>query len=336
MKKGNKEENPSVAEALLNLQKKYGNDVLVQMDQDMDFKVETVSTGCFSLDEALGSGLPKGRVIEIFGKESSGKSTLTTFFAAQIQKNGGRVALIDAEHAFDGNYAKAIGVDVNKLMVSQCATLEEGMDVLRELVNTNAFDLIIVDSVAALTPKSEVDGDEMLKDNMAVQARLMSKALRILSSEIARSKTIVIFINQIRDNLMTFGFGPKTTSSGGRALKFYSSIRIEVSATEKIKGKGEEQIGNWLKVRMAKNKVAPPWREAEFELYYSRGISLEGDAIDYGEKMGVIKKTGNTYSFNDKNIGVGRDRAVRSLIDDPDLFNAIKEEIKCQKESQAK
>lgn len=332
-KESNKEDNPAVVEALANLQKKYGNEVLIQMDKDMDFKVETIPTGCYSLDEALGSGLPKGRVIEIFGKESSGKSTLTTFLTAQIQKRGGRAALIDAEHAFDGVYAQAIGVDINKLMVSQPATLEEGMDVLRELVGTNAFDIIVIDSVAALTPKSEVEGEEMLKDSMAVQARLMSKSLRILSSEIARSKTVVIFINQIRDNLMTFGYGPKTTSPGGRALKFFSSIRIEVSAMDKIKGKGEEQIGNWLKVRMAKNKVAPPWREAEFELFYSKGIDLHGDTLDYGEKIGLITKTGNTYTYGETKLGAGRDSAKDFLVKNNDVYQAIRKAIEVKLKS---
>lgn len=321
-----KEENNSIESALEKLQKKYGKDVVIQMDKDMDFKVETISTGCFSLDEALGSGLPRGRIIEVFGKESSGKSTLTTFLMAQIQKAGGRAALIDAEMAFDGNYAKAVGVDISKLMVAQPGSLEEGMDILRELVNTKSFDIIIVDSIAALVPKSEIEGEEMLKDSMAVQARLLGKALRILTGEIAKSKTVVIFINQIRDKIGSF-YGAKTVTPGGRALKFFSSIRIDVQAGDKILGKGDEQIGNWLKVKMAKNKVAPPWREAEFELYYAKGIDLHGDTLDYGTKVGVINKTGNTYTFGETKLGVSRDKAKNFLIENEEIYQKIKEEI---------
>ncbi len=320
------EKNEAVEDAMATLQKKYGKDVVIQMDADMDFKVERITTGCLSLDNALGGGLPIGRLIEVFGKESSGKSTLTTFLMAQVQKAGGRAALIDAEMAFDGAYAKAIGVDVSKLMVSQPGSLEEGMDVLRELVNTKAFDIIVVDSVAALVPKSEIEGDEMLKDTMAVQARLLGKALRILTNEISKSKTVVIFINQVRDKIGVF-YGAKTVTPGGRALKFFSSIRMDVSAGDKILGPKEEQIGNWLKVKMAKNKTAPPWREAEFELYYAQGVDLAGDALDYGEKEGTIKKKGNTYTYDTIELGVGRDKAKKKIMDDPELLKEIRVQI---------
>lgn len=302
----------AIDEATERLQKKYGNAVLIQMDEDTDFKVERIPTGIFSLDEALGGGLPRGRIIEVFGKESSGKSTLTTFLMAQIQKSGGKAALIDAEMAFDGSYAKAIGIDVSKLMVAQPGSLEEGMDVLRELVNTKAFDIIVIDSVAALVPKSEIEGDEMLKDTMAVQARLLGKALRILTGEISKSKTVVIFINQVRDKIGVF-YGAKTVTPGGRALKFFSSIRIDVTAGDKILGKNEEQIGNILKVKMAKNKTAPPWREAEFTLYYAKGVDLLADMFDHGVKIGVIKKTGNTYIFQNYDLGVGRDKSIMTI-----------------------
>ena len=322
------EENEVVEEALNKLQKKYGKDVLIQMDSDLDFHVERIQTGCYSLDEALGGGLPRGRIIEVFGKESSGKSTLTTFLIAQIQKAGGRCAIIDAEMAFDGGYAKAIGVDVSKLMVSQPGSLEEGMDVLRELVNTKAFDIVVIDSVAALVPKSEIEGEEMLKDSMAVQARLLGKALRILAGEISKSKTVVIFINQIRDKIGTF-YGAKTVTPGGRALKFFSSIRMDVSAGDKILGKNDEQIGNWLKIKMAKNKTAPPWREAEFELFYAKGIDLVGDTFDYGVKTGIIKKKGNTYWYDGIELGVGRDKAKDRLNigTGPELVEKIRGEI---------
>jgi len=330
MKKEKKEENTDkVEEAMARLQKKYGSEVLIKMDEELhSYRVEAIPTGCFSLDAALGcGGLPRGRLIEVFGKESSGKSTLATFLMAQIQKAGGKAALIDAEMAFDGQYAAALGVDVSKLMVAQPGSLEEGMGAPRALVNTHVFDIIVIDSVAALVPKSEIEGDEMLKDSMAVQARLLGKALRILAGEIAKSKTVVIFINQVRDKIGVF-YGAKTVTPGGRALKFFSSIRMDVSAGDKILGKNEEQIGNWLKIKMAKNKTAPPWREAEFELFYARGIDLAGDALDYGERIGVIKKSGNTYSFDGKELGVGREKAKKAITENASLFEKIKEQIK--------
>lgn len=321
-----KKENKSVEEALANLKKKYGADVL--MDMDTETNVESIPTGCFSLDEAFGcGGLPKGRIIELFGQESSGKSTLAMFFMSQIQKKGGRVALIDAEMAFDGGYASAIGVDVSKLTVSQPGSLEEAMDVLRELVSTGAFDLIVIDSVAALVPLSEVESPEMLKENMAVQARLLGKAMRILTNEISKSKTVVIFINQVREKVGVF-FGKKETTPGGKALKFFSSVRIDVQKGEKILGSNEEQIGNWMGVTMVKNKVGFPWRKAKFELYYSKGVDLYGDALDYGEERGIIKKTGNTYSYGGCKIGVGRDSAKKNLTENKEMFGKLVEEIK--------
>lgn len=314
-----------VEDALLRLQKKYGNDVLMQMDKDIDFKVDWVSTNCYSLDEIIGSGLPRGRVIEMFGAESSGKSTLSLFLMAQMQNKGGRVALIDAENAFDGQYASNIGVDVSKLMVSQPTTLEESMDIIKELVETGMIDIIVVDSVSALVPKSEVEGEDFMKDTMAIQARLMSRALRVLSGPISKSKTIVIFINQIRDKVGVF-FGAKTTTSGGRALKFFSSVRLEVSKGHKIE-KGEVQIGNEIIVTAVKNKVSFPWKKTTLDLYYAKGIDLIADALDFGEKIGVIKKTGNTYSYDKVTIGVGRDKAIKTLTDDLEMFKSIKELI---------
>jgi recombination protein RecA len=333
MKKTTKKEEVEVKEdkvedALLRLQKKYGADVLMQMDKEIDFKVDWVSTNCYSLDEIIGHGLPRGRVIEMFGAESSGKSTLSLFLMAQMQKKGGRVALIDAENAFDGQYASNIGVDVSKLMVSQPTTLEESMDIIKELVETGMIDIIVVDSVSALVPKSEVEGEDFMKDTMAIQARLMSRALRVLSGPISKSKTIVIFINQIRDKVGVF-FGAKTTTSGGRALKFFSSVRLEVSKGHKIE-KGEVQIGNEIIVTAVKNKVAFPWQKTTLDLYYAKGIDLIADALDYGEKVGVIKKTGNTYSLNGVSIGVGRDKAIKTITDDEEMFKSIKELIDAQ------
>ena len=328
MKKEKQEKKEDVVEdALLRLQKKYGNDVLMSMDKDIDFKVDWIPTGCFGLDEIIGQGLPRGRVIEVFGAESGGKSTLSLFLMAQMQKHGGRVALIDAENAFDGSYASNIGVDVSKLLVSQPTTLEESMDIIKELVETNSFDIIVIDSVSALVPKSEVEGEDFMKDTMAIQARLMSRALRVLSGPISKSKTIVIFINQIRDKVGVF-FGAKTTTSGGRALKFFSSVRLEVSKGHKIEGKNETQIGNEIIVTAVKNKVGFPWKKTTLDLYYAKGIDLVADALDFGEKSGVIKKVGNTYSYGIVTLGVGRDKAIKTISEDEKLFELLKGSIK--------
>lgn len=326
MKKEKKEEGDKIEEALERLQKKYGNDVLMEMDKDIDFKVDWVPTGCFALDELIGKGLPRGRVIEVFGAESGGKSTLSLFLMSQIQKQGGRVALIDAENAFDGSYATNIGLDVSKLLVSQPTTLEESMDIIKELVETGLIDIIVVDSVSALVPKSEVEGEDFMKDTMAIQARLMSRALRILSGPISKSKTIVIFINQIRDKVGVF-YGAKTTTSGGRALKFFSSVRLEVSKGSKIEGKNETQIGNQIIITAVKNKVGFPWKKTTLDLYYAKGIDLHADALDFGENLGIISKSGNTYSFKSQELGVGREKAIKTLVNDENLFNSIKEAI---------
>ena len=328
MKKTKKEEvkEDKVEDALARLQKKYGNDVLMQMDKDVDFKVDWVTTGCFALDELIGKGLPRGRVIEVFGAESGGKSTLSLFLMSQIQKQGGRVALIDAENAFDGQYASNIGVDISKLLVSQPTTLEESMDIIKELVETGLIDIIVVDSVSALVPKSEVEGEDFMKDTMAIQARLMSRALRILSGPISKSKSIVIFINQIRDKVGVF-YGAKTTTSGGRALKFFSSVRLEVSKGTKILGKNETQIGNEIIVTAVKNKVGFPWKKTTLDLYYAKGIDLYADALDFGVKLGVVKKTGNTYSYNGTDLGVGREKARNAIAENEELFEDIKKKI---------
>ena len=315
-----------VEEALSRLQKKYGNDVLMQMDKDIDFKVDWVSTGCFGLDEIIGQGLPRGRVIEIFGAESGGKSTLSLFLMAQMQKKGGRVALIDAENAFDGSYATNIGLDVKKLLVSQPKTLEESMDIVKELCETNLIDIIVVDSVSALVPKSEVEGEDFMKDTMAIQARLMSRALRILSGPISKSKSIVIFINQIRDKVGVF-YGAKTTTSGGRALKFFSSVRLEVSKGGKIE-KGDVQIGNEIIVTAVKNKVGFPWKKTKLDLYYAKGIDLYADTLEFGEKVGAITKVGNTYSYQGEALGTSREKSIKALMENEELVEEIRLVIK--------
>jgi recombination protein RecA len=330
MKKEKKEveevKTDKVEDALARLQKKYGADVLMQMDKNIDFKVDWLSTGCFSLDDLIGGGIPRGRIIEVFGAESGGKSTLSLFIMAQIQKQGGRVALIDAENAFDGSYAANIGLDVSKLMVSQPTSLEESMDIIKELVETSMIDIIVVDSVSALVPKSEVEGEDFMKDTMAIQARLMSRALRILSGPISKSKTVVIFINQIRDKVGVF-FGAKTTTSGGRALKFFSSVRLEVSKGSKIE-KGDVQIGNEIIVTAVKNKVGFPWKKTKLDLYYAKGIDLYADTLDFAEKLGIVTQKGVTYYFKEAGIGVGRDKAKKFLIDNEETFKLIQEEIK--------
>ena len=326
MTKKEEKKEDKVETALSNLKKKYGADVLMQMDKETDFKVGWAPSGCFALDEIIGGGIPRGRIIEVFGAESGGKSTLALFLMSQIQLQGGRVALIDAENAFDGTYAKNIGLDVGKLLVSQPTTLEESMDIIMELVETNEIDMIVVDSVSALVPKSEVEDENFMKDTMAIQARLMSRALRNLSGPISKSKTIVIFINQIRDKVGVF-YGAKTTTSGGRALKFFSSVRLEVSKGKKIE-KGEVQIGNQIIVTVAKNKVGFPWKKTTLDLYYAQGIDLHADALDYGEKIGVITKEGLTYSFGEVALGVGRDKAKKTIVEDDKLFNDIKKAIK--------
>jgi len=328
------EKGDKVEAALSRLQKKYGADVLMQTDKNIDFKVDWLSTGCFSLDDLIGGGIPRGRIIEVFGAESGGKSTLSLFIMSQIQKKGGRVALIDAENAFDGSYASNIGLDISKLMVSQPGSLEESMDIIKELVETSMIDIIVVDSVSALVPKSEVEGEDFMKDTMAIQARLMSRALRILSGPISKSKTVVIFINQIRDKVGVF-FGAKTTTSGGRALKFFSSVRLEVSKGSKIE-KGDVQIGNEVIITCVKNKVGFPWKKTKLDLYYAKGIDLVVDALDFAEKIGVVTQKGITYWFRDTNLGVGRDKAKKTLMEDEAIFELIQKEIKektCKKEN---
>ena len=258
---------------------------------------------------------------------NSGKSTLATFLMSQIQKSNGKVALVDAEFAFDAGYARAIGLDTDKLVLSQPSTLEEGMDVVDKLVKSNVVDLIVVDSVASMVPKVELEGEEMLKDSIALQARLMAKALRILTGSIAKSKTIVIFINQTRDKVGVF-FGSKSTTPGGKALKFYSSIRIDVKKGEKKEGKNKEVIGYTLKATMVKNKVGYPWRVANFDLYFGDGIDLHADTLDFGEKIDVIKRAGASYSFGEEKLGMGKDQAKKALKDNPELYKKIQDEIR--------
>jgi len=317
-----------IFEALAKLRKQYGDDVVVQA-QSEPTKVESIPTGCFAIDRLLGcGGLPRGRIIEMYGEPSSGKSATSLYFMAQMQKEGRTCVLIDAEYAFNSEFAAKIGVDVKKLFVSQPATLEEAMDTVRAFISTNKVDLIVVDSVAALVPKKEVEGDEMLKDSVADQARLMNKALRILTGEVARSKTVVIFINHLKEKILTgYGsqWGEKTTTPGGKALKFYASVRLAVSKGEKIVGSKDTQIGNIVNVKATKNKVGFPYRAGSYELFYESGVNMEADTFDTAVELKVITKDGNTYSWGANKMGVGREKSIAILKEDTEFYKAIRE-----------
>ena len=335
MKKAEEAKDNVLEDALAKLRKQYGAGVIVQSDTGSK-GVESISTNCFAIDRLLGcGGLPRGRVIEIFGEPSEGKSTLCLFLAAQVQKSGGTVVWIDAENAYDSLYSKNIGVKTEDLMVSQPSTLEETFDTVRALAETNKIDLIVVDSVAALVPKSELEGAEMLKDTMALQARLIGKAMRIITGPISRSKTIVIFINQTRDKVGSFWGNPQTTP-GGKALKFFSSVRLKVSKGDKIMGVKEEQIGNTVKITAVKNKVGMPFRKGEFDLYYGSGVDLVSDTIDTAEELKVLKKEGNTYMFGEEKLGVGRDKTIELIKTNKDIYEKIRKATKVEVDKEQK
>ncbi len=320
-----REINPVLDEAIKKLRKEYGDDVVLQSDNQT--KIDAIPTGCFALDRLLGcGGLPKGRIIEIFGQESSGKSTLSLFFASQVQRAGGTCVLIDAENAFDASYAASIGVNVADLLVTQPTSLEEAFATLRAFAETNAIDLIIVDSVAALTPQQELEGEVMFKETMALQARLLGKGIRILTGPVSRSKTVVIFINQIREKVGVV-FGNPETTPGGKALKFFSSVRLQVNKGDKILGERGEQIGNTVKIKAVKNKVGFPWRTAEFDLYYGSGVDLVTDTFDTAVELEIIKKTGNTYEYESTKLGVGREQAKTALKADEGLYETIRKSV---------
>lgn len=325
MKKKIEKEDSEIKDALADLRKKYGDDVVVQA-QDEPAPVEAIPTGCFAIDRLLGcGGLPRGRIIEMYGEPSSGKSATSLYFISQMQKKGGACVFIDAEYAFNSDFATNIGVDVKKLFVSQPATLEEAMDTVRAFIATNKIDLIVVDSVAALVPKREVEGEEMLKDSVADQARLMNKALRILTGEVARSKTVVIFINHLKEKIGVY-WGEKTTTPGGKALKFYASARLAIAKGEKILGPKEVQIGNVVNVNATKNKVGFPYRKGTFELYYASGVNEEADTLDTAEELKVVSKEGITYSYGEIKLGAGRERAIEALKSDKELYQKIRKE----------
>ena len=313
--------------ALGQIEKQFGKGSIMRMgDGSVDHDVTAVSTGSLGLDLALGiGGLPRGRVVEIYGPESSGKTTLALHAAAEIQKTGGTAAVVDAEHALDPKYAEKLGVEISDLLVSQPDTGEQALEITDMLVRSGATDLIIIDSVAALTPKAEIEG-EMGDSHMGLQARLMSQALRKLTANIKRSNTLVIFINQIRMKIGVM-FGNPETTTGGNALKFYSSVRMEIRRIGAIK-KNDEVVGNETRVKVVKNKVAPPFREAFFDILYGRGISREGEIINLGVQHGVIEKTGAWYGYNGERIGQGKDNVREYLRGNPELAQEIEQAVK--------
>lgn len=314
--------------AMAQIEKNYGKGAIMKLGEAKHANVETIPTGSVSLDLALGGGIPKGRIIEIYGPESSGKTTLTLHAIAECQKEGGMAAFVDAEHALDPQYAKRIGVDTDNLLVAQPDSGEQALEIVETLVRSNAVDLIVVDSVAALTPKAEIEG-EMGDSHMGLQARLMSQALRKLTGAVNKSKCTIIFINQIRMKIGVM-FGNPETTTGGNALKFYSSVRMEIRRRSKIEGNGPEGkvlIGNQVKVKVVKNKVAPPFRIAEFDIMFNKGISREGELLDLSEKYAVTRKRGAYYSYNDDTIGQGRENTKIYLKENPEVMNKIEKEV---------
>ncbi len=311
--------------AIEQIKTKFGDGAIMKLGEAKRMDVEVFSTGCLSLDLALGvGGVPRGRVIEIFGPEMSGKTTLAIHIIAEIQKAGGVAAFVDAEHALDPDYAQKIGVKINDLLISQPDTGEQALEIVETLVRSNGVDVIVIDSVAALTPRVEIEG-EMGDQFMGLQARLMSQALRKLAGIIGKTKTVVIFINQIRQKIGVF-FGNPETTPGGVALKFYSSCRIEVRRAQQIK-KDEETIGNQVKVKIVKNKVAAPFKTCVFDIMYNEGISLSGDTLDTGVNYGVVKKSGNTYLYGELKLGVGREVAKDYLKQNPKIIQEIKNTV---------
>ncbi|MBD3328250.1 recombinase RecA [Candidatus Peregrinibacteria bacterium] len=324
----NPEKQKAVELALSQIERNFGKGSIMKLGEAQKVAVETIKTGSISLDAALGGGVPRGRVVEIFGPESSGKTTLTLHIIAEAQKNGGQAAFIDAEHALDPEYAKKIGVDIDNLLVSQPDSGEQALEIVDSLVRTNALDLIVVDSVAALTPRAEIDG-EMGDAHMGLQARLMSQALRKLTANIGRTKTTVIFINQLRMKIGVM-FGNPETTTGGNALKFYSSVRMDIRSIGKIEdgtGDAKEVKGNRVRVKVVKNKMAPPFKTAEFDVIYNRGISYVGDVIDLATRYEITRKAGAFYSYKDLKLGQGRENVKSFLVENRKVLAEIAKEL---------
>ncbi len=311
--------------ALAQIDKQFGKGAIMRMGERTNMNIEAISTGALSLDLALGvGGLPRGRIVEIFGPESSGKSTLAMHVVAEAQRNGGVCAYIDAEHAMDPVYARAIGVDVDQLLISQPDTGEQALEISDMLCRSGAIDVIVVDSVAALTPRAEIEG-EMGDTHVGLQARLMSQALRKLTGNISKTNTIIIFINQLREKIGVM-FGSPETTPGGRALKFYSSVRLDIRRIESLKD-GAEIVGNRTRVKVVKNKVAPPFRQAEFDIMYGQGISREGSLVDLSVDLGIVKKSGAWFTYEGEQLGQGRENAKTYLKENPEVMMEISDKV---------
>jgi recombination protein RecA len=314
--------------ALAQIDKQFGKGSIMRMGDKTSMGIDVISTGALSLDLALGiGGLPRGRVVEIYGPESSGKSTLAMHVVAEAQRNGGICAYVDAEHAMDPIYAKAIGVDIDQLLISQPDTGEQALEIADMLVRSGAIDVLVIDSVAALTPRAEIEG-EMGDSHVGLQARLMSQALRKLTANLNKTNTIAIFINQLREKIGVM-FGSPETTPGGRALKFYSSVRLDIRRIESIKD-GTEVTGSRTRVKVVKNKVAPPFRQAEFDIMYGKGISREGSLLDMGVDMGIIKKSGAWFTYEGEQLGQGRENAKNYLTENPEIMVEVSERVRKQ------
>ena len=322
----NPEKAKALDSALAQIERQFGKGSVMKMGDRGPQVLEVIPTGSVALDIALGiGGLPRGRIVEIYGPESSGKTTVALHAIANAQKNGGIAAFIDAEHALDPEYAKKLGVDIDALLVSQPDTGEQALEIMDMLVRSGALDIIVIDSVAALTPRAEIEG-EMGDSHMGLQARLMSQALRKITGALSQSKTTAIFINQLRDKIGVF-FGTPETTTGGKALKFYASVRMDVRRIETLKD-GQDAVGNRTRVKVVKNKMAPPFKQAEFDIIYGVGISREGSLIDLGVEIGVVKKSGAWFTYEGDQLGQGKENARTFLIDNPDLANEIEAKIR--------
>ena len=321
------EKQKALEAALGNIEKQFGKGSVMKLgDSSSHMQVEAVPTGCLSLDIALGvGGVPKGRIVEIYGPESSGKTTVALHMVAEVQKRGGIAGFIDAEHALDPVYAKSIGVDIDNLYISQPDNGEQALEITETMVRSGAVDIVVVDSVAALVPKAEIDGD-MGDSHVGLQARLMSQALRKLTAVISKSNCIVIFINQLREKVGVM-FGNPETTTGGRALKFYSSVRLDVRRTESLK-QGGEIVGNHVRVKVVKNKIAPPFREAEFDIMFGQGISREGDVLDLAVNAGIVNKSGAWYAYEGDKIGQGRENAKTYIHENPAFFDMLEAKVR--------
>ncbi|HZK21127.1 MAG TPA: recombinase RecA [Oscillospiraceae bacterium] len=321
------DKNKALETAISKIEKEHGKGAIMRLGENAGMNIESISTGSIALDVATGiGGLPRGRIVEIYGPESSGKTTLALHVIAEAQKNGGEAAFIDAEHALDPIYASKLGVDIDSLLVSQPDDGEQALEIAEALTRSGALDIVVIDSVAALVPRAEIEG-EMGDSHVGRHARLMSQALRKLAGAIARSKTIIIFINQLREKVGVIYGSPEVTT-GGRALKFYSSIRIDVRKIEQLKGPGNEFTGSRTRAKVVKNKVAPPFKEAEFDIMYGMGISREGEIVDLGAKTNIVNKSGAWYSYGEQRLGQGRENVKEFLRSDPSLADEIEAKVR--------